>query len=165
MAHSQKPRFRLSAKKASPFKSAGGRHFSRLLAAELYASAVVMLDTTCSDVVWRILATHSIPHFSLQFPSVRHRVPPHLNWSLPFVPSITNCCPRVLTLILLTWRIWWAPNNASKWQMGFNSAFKGLIMPGRCDLQTDGEGNKLCCCRMSLWCTRTENSLLHDKWR
>jgi hypothetical protein len=32
-----------------------------------------------------------------------------------------------LTLILLTWRIWWAPNNASRWQMGFNSAFKGLI--------------------------------------
>jgi len=26
----------------------------------------------------------------------------------------------VLTLILLTWRIWWAPNNASKWQMGFS---------------------------------------------
>ena len=32
-----------------------------------------------------------------------------------------------LTLILLTWRIWWAPNNASRWQMGFNSAFKGLM--------------------------------------
>ena len=31
----------------------------------------------------------------------------------------------LLTLILLKWRIWWAPNNASKWQMGFNSAFKG----------------------------------------
>jgi len=31
-----------------------------------------------------------------------------------------------LTLILITWRIWWAPNNASKWQKGFNSAFKGL---------------------------------------
>ena len=31
-----------------------------------------------------------------------------------------------LTLILLTWRIWWAPNNASKRQMGFNWAFKGL---------------------------------------
>ena len=29
-----------------------------------------------------------------------------------------------LTLILLTWRIWWAPNNASKWHMGFNSALK-----------------------------------------
>ena len=31
-----------------------------------------------------------------------------------------------LTLTLLTWRIWWAPNNVSKWQMGFNSAFEGL---------------------------------------
>jgi hypothetical protein len=31
-----------------------------------------------------------------------------------------------LTLILLTWRMWWAPNNVRKWQMGFNSAFKGL---------------------------------------
>ena len=31
-----------------------------------------------------------------------------------------------LTLIMLTWKIGWAPNNASKWQMGFNSAFKGL---------------------------------------
>jgi hypothetical protein len=32
-----------------------------------------------------------------------------------------------LTLILLTWRIWWAPNKASKWQMGFNSAFEVLM--------------------------------------
>jgi hypothetical protein len=42
-----------------------------------------------------------------------------------------------LTLILLTWRIWWVPNNASKWQMGFNSAFKGL----RWMLQWLREGN------------------------
>ena len=35
-----------------------------------------------------------------------------------------------LTLILLTWRIWWAPNNASRWQMGFNLAFKGLSRIG-----------------------------------
>ena len=33
---------------------------------------------------------------------------------------------QTLTFILLMRRIWWAPNNASKWQMGFNSAFKGL---------------------------------------
>jgi hypothetical protein len=33
---------------------------------------------------------------------------------------------KILSLILLTWRIWWAPNNASKWQMGFNWVFKGL---------------------------------------
>ena len=24
------------------------------------------------------------------------------------------------------WKIWWAPNNASKWQLEFNLAFKGL---------------------------------------
>jgi len=32
-------------------------------------------------------------------------------------------CP--LTLILLTWRIWWVPNRASRWQMGFNSVLYG----------------------------------------
>jgi hypothetical protein len=26
------------------------------------------------------------------------------------------------------WRVWWAPDNASRWQMRFNSAFKGLNM-------------------------------------
>ena len=31
-----------------------------------------------------------------------------------------------LTLILLTWTIWRVPTNASKWRMGFNSAFKAL---------------------------------------
>jgi len=44
-------RFRLSAKRTSPFKSAGGRQFSRLLAAEVCVSAVVMLDKPCSEVV------------------------------------------------------------------------------------------------------------------
>ena len=33
-----------------------------------------------------------------------------------------------LTLTLLTWTIWRAPTNASKWRMGFNSAFKGLTL-------------------------------------
>jgi len=44
-----------------------------------------------------------------------------------------NCMQSVLlTLIPLTWRIWWAPNNASKWQMGFNLVFKGLNQSHRC---------------------------------
>ena len=47
----EETRFRLSVKRTSPFKSAGGRQFSRLLAAEVCASAVVMLDTPCSEVV------------------------------------------------------------------------------------------------------------------
>jgi hypothetical protein len=36
-----------------------------------------------------------------------------------------------LTFILPTSTKWWAPASASKWQMGFNSTFKGLtgILP------------------------------------
>jgi len=33
-----------------------------------------------------------------------------------------------LTLTLLTWIIRWAPNNASEWQVGFNSVFEGLMI-------------------------------------
>ena len=33
----------------------------------------------------------------------------------------------LLTVIPPTWTIWRAPTNASKWWMGFNSAFKGLM--------------------------------------
>jgi len=40
----------------------------------------------------------------------------------------------LLTLILLTWRIGWAPNYDSKWQMGFNSAFEGLINHSNAEL-------------------------------
>ena len=46
-----------------------GCQFSRLLAAEVCISAVVTLDTPCSEVVWRVLATHSIHQFPLHFPS------------------------------------------------------------------------------------------------
>jgi len=44
-------RFRFSAKRISPFKSAGASVQSTLLAAEVWASAVVMLDTPYSEVV------------------------------------------------------------------------------------------------------------------
>jgi len=43
-----------------------------------------------------------------------------------YIYDISSLRVNDLTLILLTWRKWWTPNNASKWQMGFNSAFKGL---------------------------------------
>ena len=68
MAHAKKP--------DSIFRQHGwvhlnrqGRQFSRLLAAEVCASAVVMLDTASSEVVWRVLATQSILQFPLHFPS------------------------------------------------------------------------------------------------
>ena len=46
-----------------------GRQFSRLLAAEVCASAIVMVDTPCPEVVWILLATHSIRQFPLHFSS------------------------------------------------------------------------------------------------
>jgi len=51
MAQAQEKNLVFVAKPTSPFKSAGGRQFSRLLAADLCASAVVMLDTPCSEAV------------------------------------------------------------------------------------------------------------------
>jgi len=71
-----------------------GRLFSRLLAAEVCASAVIMLDTPCSEVVWRVLATHSIRQFPPHFPSLRHRVPSHFNWSLQLKGRL---CRRTVT--------------------------------------------------------------------
>jgi len=68
MAHAQKPDF-VFRRNGRVHLNRRRRQFSLLLAAELCASAVVMLDTPCSEVVWRVLATHSILQFPLHFPS------------------------------------------------------------------------------------------------
>ena len=68
MAHAQKPDF-VFRRNLRVHLNRRGRQFSRLVAAGVCASAVVMLDTPCSEVVWRVLATHSICHFPLHFPS------------------------------------------------------------------------------------------------
>jgi len=68
MAHEQKPGF-VFRRNGRVHLNRRGRQFSRLLAAEVWESAVVMLDTPCSEVVWRVLATHSIRQFPLHFPS------------------------------------------------------------------------------------------------
>jgi len=62
-------------------------------------------------------------------------------------PVIGPRCPegsRKLTLTLLTWKIWWAPNNASRWQMEFNSAIKVLRLPDYVAMaQNGGKGVSL----------------------
>ena len=68
MAHAQKPDF-VFRRNGWVHLNRRGRQFSRLLAAEVCGSAIVMLDTPCSEVVWRVLATHSIRQFPLHFPS------------------------------------------------------------------------------------------------
>ena len=68
MAHAQKSDFAF--RRNGPIHlNRRGRQFSRLLAAEVCASAVVMVVTPCSEVVWRVRATHSIRQFPLHFPS------------------------------------------------------------------------------------------------
>ena len=68
MAHAQKPDF-VFLQNRGVHLNRQGRQFSRLLAAEVCTSAVVMLDTACSEVMERVLATHSIRQFPLHFPS------------------------------------------------------------------------------------------------
>jgi len=69
MAHAQKQDF-VFRRNRRVHLNRRGHQFSRLLAAEVCASAVVMLDTLCFEVVWRVLATHSIPQFPLHFLSI-----------------------------------------------------------------------------------------------
>ena len=69
MAHAQKPYF-FFRRNGRVRLNRRGSQFSRLLAAEVCASALVMLDTPCSEVVWRVRATHSICEFPLHFSSL-----------------------------------------------------------------------------------------------
>ena len=69
MAHAQKPDF-VFRRNGRVHLNRRGRQFSRLLATEVCASAVVMLDTPCCEELWRVLATHSIRQFPLHIPSL-----------------------------------------------------------------------------------------------
>jgi hypothetical protein len=68
MAHAQKPDF-IFHWNGRVHLNRRGHQFSRLLTAEVRASVVVMLNTPCSEVLWRVLATHSPRQFPLHFPS------------------------------------------------------------------------------------------------
>ena len=68
MAHAQKQDF-VFRRNGLAHLNRLGCQFSRLLAAEVCESAIVILDTPCSELVWRVLATHSIRQFPLHFPS------------------------------------------------------------------------------------------------
>ena len=111
IAHAQKPDF-VFRQNGRIHLSRGGRQFSRLLAAEVCASAVVMLDTSRSEIVWWVLATHPIRQFPLQFPS--RASPCAITFqldsnslkrvrlaSVPALRSICFCCP--VPHCLTTW--------------------------------------------------------------
>ena len=87
MAHAQKPDFvfRLNWR---VHLNRRGSQFSRLLAAELCASALVMLDTPPVEVVWEYWLPPPFVSFPFTSPPVRHRVPSHSERSiLPLMPA------------------------------------------------------------------------------
>jgi hypothetical protein len=101
MAHAQKPDF-VFRRTGRVHLNRRGRHFSRLLAAELWASAVVMLDTPCSEVVWRVLATHSIRQFPLHFLS--RASPRAITFQLKSKSSFSW---SVVNLFMIVFNKWW----------------------------------------------------------
>ena len=66
-----------------------GLQFTRLLATEVCASALVMLDTPFSEVVWRVPDTHSTRKFPLYFPS--RASPCAITFQLDFTMRVFNC--------------------------------------------------------------------------
>ena len=94
MAHAQKPDF-VFRRNGRVHLNRRGRQFSWLLAAEVWASAVVMLDTPCSEVVWRVLATQSIRQFPLHFSSRASLC------AITFQLESTNNCIWVLKLVYI----------------------------------------------------------------
>jgi len=70
MAHGQKPNF-VFRRNGRVHLNRQGRHFSRLLAAEVYGSAVVMLDTSSPELVKGTgYPLHSTVFPSLPFPCI-----------------------------------------------------------------------------------------------
>jgi hypothetical protein len=74
MAHAQKTDF-LFRRNGRVHLNRRGRQFSRLLAAKVCASALVMLDTPRSEVMWEYWLPTSYVSFLFTSPPVRHRVP------------------------------------------------------------------------------------------
>ena len=82
MAHAQKPDF-VFRRNGRVHLNRRGRQFSRLLAAEVCASAVVMLDTPCSEGVSEYWLPTPFASFPFTSPPVRLRVPSGFKHNLP----------------------------------------------------------------------------------
>jgi hypothetical protein len=98
MTHAQKPYF-VFRQNGRVHLNRQGRQFSRILSAMVCASGVVMLDTTCSEVVWRVLATHKIRQFLLHFPS--HASPCAITFQLDYTLHEDLCTVMTISRLIL----------------------------------------------------------------
>ena len=83
MAHVQKPDF--------VFRWNGRVHLNRRGASVQSTTGSRGVRISGSEVVWRVLVTHSIRQFPLHFPYLGRRVPSHFNWTL--LISVTLILP------------------------------------------------------------------------
>jgi hypothetical protein len=107
MAHAQKPDF-VFRRNGRVYLNRQRRQFSRLLEAEVYASAAVMPDTLCSEVVWE----YWLPTPFASFPS---RVSPcaitfQLD-STTYVPAHGSHCNVTRVAHLIRRRRLWSRNR------------------------------------------------------
>ena len=112
MAHAQKPDF-VFRQNGRVHLNRQRRQFSRLLAAEVCASAVVMLDTPSSEVVWRVLATHSIRQVPLHFPSLAS--PFAITFQLDSTTDLIPISQKMVALERNLWHLLWMPVQVSSY--------------------------------------------------
>ena len=107
MAHAQKPDF-VFPRNGRVHSNRWGRQFSRLLAGEVCASALVMLDIPRSEVAWEYWLLTPFASFPFISPPVRHRVPPVSERALHSgnIAAVGGFVHNVKTWIRLTWIYW-----------------------------------------------------------
>jgi hypothetical protein len=86
------------------------------------SSTVHIYTQTIHRTIKLIQNTQNGTYITIRIHKIKNTLFTILNRSLQYIQLYIP----LLTLILPTWNIGWSLNNASKWQMGFNLAFKGL---------------------------------------
>ena len=147
MAHAQKPDF-VFRQNGRVHLNRQGRQFSRLLADEVCTSTVVLLNTPSSQVVWRVLATHSTCHF-----------PPSL--PLPCVTVCQHISTELLTA-LPSWRVksicCWTVQKVLE-MVSIDSQTRVSYLADRISLQADWLQllcNVMPTCKCVWWMCRTQ---------
>jgi len=79
----------------------------------------------CDELITRPEEAYRLVHRRVWCRNIKNRFSIYI-YIYIYIYDITSLRVNDLILILLMWRKWWTRNNASKWQMGFNSAFKWL---------------------------------------
>jgi hypothetical protein len=117
MAHAQQPDF-VFRRNGRVHLNRRERQFSRLLAAEVCASALVMLDTPRSEVVWEYWLHTPFASFPFTSPPVRHRVPSGFKGTL-----------LRLRLLVVKWLAHWSSLRSSAMTLKtWMGSFTGVLI-------------------------------------